>query len=664
MNSNRLRLALSVLFVTLAHCQGTISADNEWSNGAGPNSTGGSSGSSGTSGNANTPPGLPIPGDVVDPAGTVVPEAYQKLALVLSAAEGIEYRYGPDSTAYHATPETMPTWWHPTDNFFANDGNGLGWHWQVGGPISAQSDQGLDDFSGNQGQVLFVADDTSKVGVSDVNTLTMSRNTVAEGPELPWQYYGNGAVDVNVVDYLKTQTIGQPVAIGRCYGSSGWCANSWIGYQNGVLATSGSNTARSQNILKLDANKVPTAIAVTNNAEFALVTVWDTAQVKGQVAVVALGPASQGFVHDTFEWPAVYPCFRNLGDFGFAKILGYIDLPGMQAPTEISASTDYSPTIDDQQGWLCAPTGPDCRVQAKNFPLATEANRLSFAAGGSNANHYSKTGFAVVISKSEKKAVFLDLKPLFAKVQSMYFGTPADFAKTQTLGQDPTQWPYAFSAAPEFAPTVITTLPFAEKPTAVRTSLSKGNRALVATQEGTLHIIDVGGYGDGMAATAASIAEVGTIAVGKNPTSIAYAKHDPAGSAGFDIANNELIVASRGDRKIDWVKLSADRKSGAIVRTLTDSRLVDPISVEDNDVHGTESYIVSITDYAGKQVADYRFGNVVFWTNQGAPGNTVAAACQPASPCKMGPTGADPFEFAGAFATAGKPYQFSEANVP
>ena len=39
-----------------------------------------------------------------------------------------------------------------------------------------------------------------------------------------------------------------------------------------------------------------------------------------------------------------------------------------------------------------------------------------------------------MISKSERKSIFLDLKPLFAEIETMYFGTQANFALTQTLG--------------------------------------------------------------------------------------------------------------------------------------------------------------------------------------------------------------------------------------
>ena len=48
--------------------------------------------------------------------------------------------------------------------------------------------------------------------------------------------------------------------------------------------------------MKLPANKVPTAIAMTTQSEFALVTVWDTDARKGQVAVIALAGLCDGCI--------------------------------------------------------------------------------------------------------------------------------------------------------------------------------------------------------------------------------------------------------------------------------------------------------------------------------------------------------------------------------
>jgi hypothetical protein len=195
---------------------------------------------------------------------------------------------------------------------------------------------------------------------------------------------------------------------------------------------------------------------------------------------------------------------------------------------------------------------------------------------------------------------------------------------------------------------VVKVVNLADKPTAVRTSLGDGvNRAYIATANGTLNIYSVGGYGDGSSASPDAIMAIGSVQVGKNPTCIAYAKNHGWGNP--DTLNNELIVVSRGDRKIDWVKLSGT--SGSVFRTLRDSRMIDPIWAEDNDNHGTESYLLTVTDYSGKQLLNYRYGPIIYHTNGGASYG-------------MGPDGQAEFEFGGAYSTTGKPFQVSGSNVP
>ncbi len=102
-----------------------------------------------------------------------------------------------------------------------------------------------------------------------------------------------GANDGNIEAAAQTIAMDQkPVAVGKCYGRGGWCTNSIAVFANGWLMGVGSNTAHNRMRVKLADGKVPTAIAITNSGEFALVTVWDTAAVRGQVAVVALADGS------------------------------------------------------------------------------------------------------------------------------------------------------------------------------------------------------------------------------------------------------------------------------------------------------------------------------------------------------------------------------------
>ncbi len=171
-----------------------------------------------------------------------------------------------------------------------------------------------------------------------------------------------------------------------------------------------------------------------------------------------------------------------MGNIAFMKILGYVDLPGMTAPTEIAVTTGLNQ-------WLTLDING--RGIAWQTPLTSQTNRQSFLPGGANYGRYAKGGVAVVISKSEQKVAFIDLKPLFTYVNSVYFGgDQATFnSRMASLGQADNQWPYTFTQQPSQVPTVVKTVSLAQRPTAVKTSVYDGaSRAWVATQDGTLHI--------------------------------------------------------------------------------------------------------------------------------------------------------------------------------
>jgi hypothetical protein len=662
-------LSTALLFTLLAaspSCGGSDHASS--ASGGGGHSSGSSSNNGGAGAGDGCGDGA-LPNDIVDACGKVVPAAYRAMAAHYGTAAGITYRYGEPSTG---APPKATTLWEPPSQAFDPHGNGSPWPWQVGGPQSSPTDQNLGDYSSNQAQVIYAADKQDDPGVTDLQTLVMASNIYSESPVLPWVYYGGGHPDVNIVDYQKTlpkSSFVQPTALGRC--PYGWCTESFTAFQGGLIMTAGENTARNHNALQLPANKVPTSISVTPTNEFLLVTVWDTQAIKGQVAVIALAGTCDGCEPGGSnaakpynwwgEWGEIYPGLRNYGDIGFMKLLGFVDIPGLLAPTEISAASNYVPSLDDEQGWLCSADGMNCRVQAHDLPLTNETNRQSFVTGA-NANRYSKSGMAVVVSKSEKKVAFIDLTPLFAKFNAMYFGAPADFAKTQSLGQNADQWPYTFSHDPSFSPKVAKVMSVSEKPTAVNTSIARTGLSWVATEDGKVQVYSLGGYLLDQPAKPADIKEIATVAVGKNPTCIAYAKHDPT-RTDLDITH-EVIVVSRGDQRIDWIGFDTTTHQGKVVRSLVDSRMVDPLWAEDEDNHGTESYLLKVTSYGTKSVLEYRYGPVIFHTNPGAPGNSVPAACQPPKGCGVGKDGTDLFEFGGSYKLPGGPFRITSANVP
>ncbi|MBT2321858.1 hypothetical protein J7E62_05730 [Variovorax paradoxus] len=599
--------------------------------------------------------------DVVDRAGKIDPAAYRAMAANLSEAEGIAYRYGPAAAQGAAAGAKLPTLYEREDQFARCDGKGAcASSWQLGGPRKEVDFA----YSTNQSSVVFLADDPlQRAGVGDLQASAFEANTYAQKPQLPWQHGGGGLDSINVAKYraaglLPNDGSARPVAAGRCSGPAGNCPSSVIAFQNGLLATTGSNTAHNLATAQLAPNKVPTAVAMTSNSEFAFVTVWDTAELKGQVAVVALAGLCDGcklegpYYEWWSEWQGVYPGLPNMGNIAFMKVLGYVDLPpDMKAPTEIAATTGMHPFNTVLGGGLF--------MGQTHSPLSRHWQ--SFTPSGEHYKRYAKGGVAVVVSKSEQKAAFIDLKPLFAYINSVYFSEAV--GRIGPVGQDERQWPHGFGFKPQSRPVVVKTIALDARPTAVKTTITRTRdaHAWIATQEGALRIFSLGGYAPGAEPGAGSpnrIVAEGKVAVGRNPSSLAHSKGEPDPDIRGDPLNGQVIVTSRADRKIQWVRFSADGRSGRVVRTLQDSRLVDPIAAEDIDNFANVGLTLSVADYAGRSVLNYRYGPVLF-ADRGPQW-----ACQPPRGCPVKPTGSVAIEFGGGFRMQGRPFQINTSNVP
>jgi hypothetical protein len=616
------------------------------------------------SGSTTTAPAPSAGGGVAAPNGTIDANAYRATAAVLSKDAGIAFRYGPDAASY-GTANTGPALFQRTDTKLTAPAQDIPFYWSVGGPVSGNPGA----YSTNQTNVIFAADDPSqRVGVTLFQASAYVYNVFAQLPQLPWQVYtaGQGLDTPNVLGYKAAGIAGSdPIATGRCTGAVGFCSEGVVAFQNGALGTVGSNTASNPATTILAPNKVPTGVAMTNDSEFALVTVWDTVALKGQIAVVALAGLCDGCdwrdstAHTTngvsyaawyqwwHEWAGVYPGLPNMGDIAFMKVLGYVDLPGMAAPTEIAVTTGL------HQFNTVLPGGNF--MGAENSPLADHWQ--SFASGGSNYGRYAKGGVAVVISKSEQKVAFVDLKPLFDYVNGTYFSSNVGI--TSNYGMAANEWPYTFDQAPSQMPTLVKTVSLGAPPTAVRTTITTSpQRAWVATQDGTLHIYSLDGYAPGAEAAVpapSAIVEVGTVTgIGRNPTSLAASKSEPSGASG-DPINEQVIVASRGDNKISWVRFANGRNSGSVVRTIQHDQLTDLVAVEDVDNFANANNVVSVADYGGKAVRNYRYGPVIF---------SDGGACPAPTGCPVNAINGSVAEYGGALSLPGKPFQMTTANVP
>ncbi|HEX3134181.1 MAG TPA: hypothetical protein VHX44_11445, partial [Planctomycetota bacterium] len=345
------------------------------------------------------------------------------------------------------------------------------------------------------------------------------------------------------------------------------------------------------------------------SAEFALITVWDVNALKGQVAVIAM---------KTINW--MQP---TNGFFSAMKLLGFIDLPkDLRCPTGICAGSD-------------SPFGKEI----ENTDIVDPAKRAKMLEDPACA---ATRGFAVVISRAENRACFIDLAPLFQWVRANRLGPPALFAATEKPGPGPKEWPFTFDAAPAAKPKVVQTIAI-EQPTAVINGYKDGDpgygsKAVIATMDGKLVLMEVGQLGLA-SAKPGPIAPVGMLRVGRNPTSFGLGQHN-LGPA------NSFFVTCRGDRSVHWVKVVGNQVQS--IKVLRDKRLLDPVAVEPMDARWAD--VISVADFKGKQIVNYLFRPITPWYEPLFGG--------------LGEKGDAEFECAGLTRLPGYPYAVSGAEVP
>jgi hypothetical protein len=534
--------------------------------------------------------------------------------------EGMSRRLGPDYAFYHraaAAEKPFPEiWLAPTKQ----DANGR--RYQIGGPWSTSG----GDFSSTQGQILYVPDDAQALGIDRVTILEMTNATYSERPEPPW--HGGFRPEPMSSGWHPEGGARLSVAVAAARGMGCWANCGIIAFPSGFVCSAGTCTARGSNpTLQLPAGKVPTAVAVSPKNEFAFITVFDAQARRGQVAVIAITSGGTGFAHD---WKTARAGLCSVALITGLKLLGFIDLPGIEFPTSICAVGDTTqPRVN----------GPDGHAGTlSTFDLARQSDRDGFLKGN-NASYVTRAGFAVVAGKYEQKVAFIDLQPLFQRTREMYLTTEANYRKTLDAGPDPKQWPYTFDADPVWKPVVVRVVPHPE-PTAVIASMDGGDRArvLVASLDGKVGLYGVGGLANEAPALPKDIAYYGAVQVGRNPVCLTYQKY----------TRDTVIAVSRGDREIAWIKYT-DRDA-TVVRRLRDARLLDPVFAEMGDTHGTDTGIITVADFKGRQIINYRFDDIVFATNGGARFG-------------MGADGKAEFECGGVMTFPGAPYGISATNV-
>jgi hypothetical protein len=541
---------------------------------------------------------------------------------------------GPDA------PDTRPTLYQPPS---------IAWSagyirvnpYNIGGPPGKNGNYWSDS-----GQVAYVPLAAGDPGLDRIQTFAYYNSVFATSPRLD---YASGAPhpepDALLTSYK--QMLGaapeQPVAMLRNYNLTD--NEALVIYRDGLFACAGTQTSGASTYpgFVFPANKIPMAIAITSENEFALVAIWDIDTQQGQLAVVAL----EGKYIPVHTMP--YIGFPNEGSWSDFKLLGYVDLP-MSMPSTVSAASN---------GYWNGPsqTGNEDLGQM-NLNLAAYRNNLYT---GAWVEMIATNGYAIVASAQENKVAIVDISALIAYMRTSYLSSAASFSTAvSTRGDGPTQFPQTFAAMPSITPTVVWQESITQ-PTAVLAGMHTGRwttdhyKAYVATQSGIVQIIDTSSI---MARFSwepkAPLAAIGTFQVGRNPVSMCFARHSdtnlpliPNNSQGVQIAadplNNTMYFACRGDREVQaavtWLG------SGAVYRTIQDTRMGDPVAVSVAD----RAYIVSVADFHGDKVLSFRIGAL----NDAGNGKVYGA----------GPTGTSPFEFAGELDEPGSPFMLNSTNV-
>jgi hypothetical protein len=422
--------------------------------------------------------------------------------------------------------------------------------------------------------------------------------------QAPWKQAAGGALE-------------RPITVER--GRVEWSNCGIMVFANGLIGATGyGNNDDRYPFTQLPPGKVPTAVAVTPNNEFALIACWDLQKTKGQVAVVAL--EARALAHHSWH----YAGLPNVGTYTRLKLMGFVDLPDLAAPTAISASCDVA-----RWHWL---------TDNAKERLDDAGVREQWAKGGDDKHRAASAGFAVVASRAEGKVAFIDLRPLFQYLRKMYFTTAENFEKTKNEGPAPNQWPFTFDTAPEARPKVVEVVGVA-RPTAVAAGYPAeggfGSKAFVTTMDGRLVIYDVGVLADPQAN--AGVRPVGLVPIGRNPTSISYGRSAPR--------RTDLVLCCRGDREIVWVSIAG--QNGKVTRRLKDKRLEDPVAVAVSDTRGAA--VLSVADFKGGKIVNYLCAPIDSWGEKLFGG--------------LGPDGKAEFECTGVLEVPGRPFHLSCAEV-
>ena len=585
-----------------------------------------------------------------DKKGKLVRAAYVRAAASMEAQD-LDHRLGPDydffrPAAKKPAKETKEKARRPAEEKGPVTIDGFPFdvpRHADGRYVWKEAGKNAVDWTGHGGQVAYLPERANATGMDKVSFCwTVHEN---HGGKQFWHDYNmrpgigekdggqwwSGSPDPALRSQAVLSAFGKdpnrtPTAMAR--GRCAWANYAVIAFRSGLITTSGTgnNGEHPHLTLQLPPGKIPTAIAVTPGNELALVTVWDLAALKGQLGVIALGSNRD---HQLMLVPST-------AFFTRMKLLGFVDLP-IATPSAIAATTDVV-SWDGVSG--------DLGKDAFDFSKPEVRERWAKGASGATRNVGSampRCAYALVASRAESRAVFVDLAPFFTWLRSMYLGTQQDYEATTRVGEAPDQWPHTFDHAPKARPVVVHTLKVPQ-PTAVAVGFPSGDdagfatKAMIATLDGRLVQVEVGQLASA-SAKPGPIAPTGMVAVGRNPVSLCVGARQLQ-------PHNQVVVASRGDRRISWVRIAGN--TPVVTRTLEDPRFGDPVAVECGDYRGGR--FVCIADFKGRRLINYLTAPIDSWGDRLYGG--------------LGAKGDAPFEWAGSTTIPGHPFLISGAEVP
>jgi hypothetical protein len=550
---------------------------------------------------------------------------YATVAANYHTAPIIDYRFGPRYSKFHSTEEEFPTVHQPkADGVFAI--NARAWARVNPGP---DGDPGAGWMM--SGQLLFSPDPNAPAAMaagcanarSADGAISMTDKGLCLRLRAEWtpDWWNRNSISVPTcpaIDAYRKQwpdlTL-PPVATAR--GRGGASVTGFLAFSNGVIGIAGTGNdgyvaAGGDKQLpyvsvRLPHGKVPTALAVTQNNEFVLVTTWDPGAKKGQVAVISVeGRQMAQEKRYYYGLPGGWPHVKGL------KLLGFVDLP-FAAPMAIDATLDVT---------LGNPRGNGDNVK-DDFALASVREQwlTAHSTAANNGKLFWKQtarfGYAIVSSRAENKVAVLNLQPLLNYYRKMYLTTQERFAQTAKIGLSKDQWPHTFEHAPEQTPKVVATWTV-QQPTTVAVGAARGafipprsssrdpmcsvKTAYVGTMSGTVRLYDVSALFSEVPTQPMPSGVFSVFKCGKNPTQIFKGYHSTA--------PDDLFVVSRGDRSITHADFD-----GRIRAVLRDRRMKDPIncfvSLDQAGWGGSGpgkavyASVLTVMDFAGRQVLDY-----------------------------------------------------------